>query len=227
MPGPVAALAVVKAIQVGQEVRRLKEDIESEETADGSGKASKLLKSAARIGATIALPGGGRSVEGFRQGLELSREGVSQAVRERVGSPQALRRNLEAAGQEAPEGAQANHQVPREAMRDHPLGKAIREALGDGCVDEARNGEFLPRDELARSGFENGNELPLHRGAHPVYSQHVYEAGTRIAEQVRDRYGSLEDAPREVLDKAYDKWIQQAHDLSRDPSVQTQEGKLR
>ncbi len=222
MPEPMTVIAATRAgLQAAKEFKARFEEQEAGEGAEKRGEGSRLLKSAVRIG-VAALPGGGRSLEGFQSGLRLP---DAPGVGGDVGNSGILRRNLERSGIDAPERAQANHQVPCNVMAEHPLGQTLREKLGEQCVDEARNGEFLPEDEGARAGFPD--DAPMHRGSHPVYSQRVSELGDRLMEDIVDEHGSLEAMPAEMADKVFDKWIELAHEASRDPAVQTVEGKLR
>jgi hypothetical protein len=206
--------------------------------ADSYNSPIEVLDAAEGVGSGDALGGldGDGQYAAFLDACGLSPEalkGASEVGADpnigevKLGDSTALRRNLDRAGIPAPEGvrAQANHTVPCQIMDRHPLGRMLTDQLGTDCVDAARNGEFLPENEVDRVAFSE--ETPMHRGSHPEYNRQVGEIGDLLMEDLSDVYGELEAVPADMADKVFDKWIELSKELSRSPGVQTAEGKLR
>lgn len=224
MPGPAAPVIAMKAIHAAKEVYDVVKTDDSLEQSGQTAKMSKLLKAAVTIASPNPMPGTGRSLEAFQ--IAVSRAPPALAVAERIGDSRTLARNLEAAGQARFEGAQAQHIIPCQVMRDHELGQLCRDRLGPECVDGAKNGEFLPGSEAARANSPDGEQLPIHRGSHPNYNRLVDEAMTQMQEQLVEEFGSLEAVPRDFLEGAYESVISDAKAMSRQAINQDSNGRL-
>jgi len=121
------------------------------------------------------------------------------------GDSQALKKSLEAAGQEVPQGYAAHHLIPSHLVDEHQ--DMFEAAAKNGfSINAAENGWALPRTkELAKE-----LELPLHSGNHldSYYDaasselnalQEAYRAGKVTSSQLPGRLNEISAAMKQKL----------------------------
>jgi len=91
---------------------------------------------------------------------------------------------------------QDHHIVPIAVARDHKLFQHAR-TRGGWDPNHAANGIQLPTNEAARKAVVQSHGLPIHNGSHRVYSRDVSRRASRVADELRDEFGSLDKVPAE------------------------------
>ena len=111
-----------------------------------------------------------------------------------------LAANLDTAGFARPGGGafrfQAHHLIPDNVYQSHSLTRLARE-LDAFDIDDARNGMWLPADEIARDSAAPG--LPLHNTNHVGYDAIVRGLLDEFERDLRGDLGDLESIPRDQL----------------------------
>ena len=122
----------------------------------------------------------------------------------RIGDSQKLRRNMIKNGAEQIADTQAHHVVPDEAFRKHAVGQKMIENHGTEIIDKAENGILLPNSPQSRLDPRLSN-LPVHKGPHPKYTNNVLGQMDKMETALTNKYGSLDNVPKDVLDKQFAK----------------------
>jgi hypothetical protein len=139
------------------------------------------------------------------------------AASNRISNQNAMKKNvLEGTGvKKVPEGYQVNHNTPDAVWQKSPLLQRADELGVGGGVDGQNNLTIMPKNKAAAESTNADVETLSkerrllkninHNGSHSKWNEHAAKAYDDEEKILKDKYGSLENAPPEAIEKSVKK----------------------
>jgi A nuclease family of the HNH/ENDO VII superfamily with conserved AHH len=130
------------------------------------------------------------------------------------------RNNYEQVHGPIPAGYQIHHIAPRAVFNKSGLAQEwVRRGITK--LDYPENLEALPQ---TKDAYNKSSIKIQHSGSHEKWSFHATEVLRQAQEDLKDRYGSLEKVPNDVMEKTKDKVMQQLREDLQDKDFGIEEG---